>query len=147
MGYSVAMGDPTQKGAGMGKDMEPVNAATVVGYDPTQFEWEQVKEEAPDQVNFTVIGDTLVADYLGMELITFTEHRKDGTEEEKSFYQLKFRTPEGPIVVNGGYELVDSFKNREPGVYLIQLAKFIDVGQASPMKSYRIHAAKPRGNS
>jgi hypothetical protein len=130
---------------GMAKDVEPVNEAAVVGYTDQDFEWELVKEEAPDQITFDTIGDTLVALYQGMENVTFTQKNRDGTEEERTFWVLKFRLPSGPATVNGGYELVEAYKDIAPNTMTrTQLIKLVDVGQASPMKSYRIDQAKPK---
>src|SRR5271165_3186600 len=77
---------------------------SAVGYDDTQFEWENVHEEAPDQIIFTVIGDTYTGLYQGSEVITF-----DDKGEEKSFTQLKFRDTDGLKVINAGYELGEAF--------------------------------------
>lgn len=129
----------------MANEMQPTSEAQVVGYTDQEFEWDLVKEESPDQITFDTIGDTLIALYQGMDLITFTEKKKDGTEEDREFWQLRFRLPTGPAVVNGGYELVEAYKDVAPNTMTrTQLVKFVDVGQQSPMKSYRIDQAKPK---
>jgi hypothetical protein len=116
-----------------------VNSPTIIGFDESQFVWENVKEEAPDQITFDTPDDVLIAEYKGMDRITFT----DRNGEEKEFWQLRFRLPTGPAVVNGGYELVTTFKDIPEGsMTRTQLVKLVDTGQASPMKSYRVDVAQ-----
>lgn len=116
-----------------------------VGMDESQFEWENVHEESPDQIVFTEIGDTYIGEYLGQEVIDFTDKK---TGEADSFTQLRFRDPEGLKVINAGYELLSAFKGIEPGTPVrVRYAKNVDVGQASPMKSYRVDAGRVRGNT
>jgi hypothetical protein len=120
----------------------------IVGYDEGQFQWENVHEESPDQITFDTVGDTLIAEYQGMDTITFTETKKDGSTEDRSFVQLRFRLPNGPAVVNGGYELVEAYKEIPTNsMTRTQLIKFVDTGQQSPMKSYRVDVAKRTANA
>lgn len=114
---------------------------SVVGYDESQFEWETVHEEAPDQIIFEEIGDTYIGMFLGAEEITFTD--KNG--ENQTFTRLRFRDNDGLKVINAGYELREAYaKIPPPVVTRTELKKKVDVGQEKPMLSYRIDQAKPK---
>lgn len=132
----------------MAKDVEPVNESQIVGYDADAFEWETIHVEQADQITFDTIGDTLIALYLGQEIITFenTKLKGDGPSggTVQSFVQLQFMLPgEVPAVVNAGYDLVKAFEGVVPQqVVRVQYLKDVDVDQQSPMKSYRVDAAK-----
>lgn len=109
------------------------------GYDASDFEWENVHEESPDQVTLDTIGDEFIAEYLGWEDIEFDNNKG----EHQEFRQHKFRTPNGPAIINGGYELDECLcKLDTPIMVRIKLIKFVDTGQASKMKSYRIDTGR-----
>lgn len=134
----------------MAKDVEPINEAQIVGYDADAFEWETVHVEQADQITFDTIGDTLIALYLGQEIITFENLKLKGDGPSggtmQSFIQLKFMLPgDVPAVVNAGYDLVQAFKGiPEQHIVRVQYLKDVDVDQQSPMKSYRVDAAKAK---
>lgn len=113
-----------------------------VGYDPSQFEFTTVHEEAGDQIVFDTIGDEYIGEYMGPEVIEFTN--KKG--EDESFTQLKFRDPHGVKVVNAGYELRKAFEKIEPGtITRVKYVKDVRIsGQESPMKSFRVDEATRR---
>ena len=138
-------------GSGKGRPMaqeSPVNDDVIVvnsaGYDEDQFEWENVHEEAPDSIVFNREGDKYVGIYLGSEIVEFDrENKKTGEIEHNEFTVLHFRDPEGLKDTNAGFELEKAFKAIEPNsVVRILLVKFVDVDQASPMKSFRIDVAR-----
>ena len=118
--------------------------ADSVGYNPSDFEWDTAHEEAADQVVFDTIGDEFTGEYLGQEVITFTD--KKG--EEQSFTQLKFRVRDNLYGINAGYELREAFKNIPANtVTRVQYVKDVRItGQESPMKSFRVDTAKSRAN-
>ena len=118
--------------------------ADSVGLNPSDFEWETVHEEAADQIVFDTVDDEYTGEYLGSEVITFTD--KKG--EEQSFTQLRFRDNEGLKGINAGYELREAYKNIPPHtVTRIRLMKLVKIaGQESPMKSFRVDTAKSRAN-
>lgn len=110
-----------------------------IGYDESEFEWENIHEESPDQIVFDTPGDKVIAQYLGWETIEFDDNKG----EHREFVQHKLRLPDGPAVLNGGYELDDTLCKLDglPRTVRITLVKFVDTGQASPMKSYRVDVA------
>lgn len=118
--------------------------ADSAGLDPTEFEWETVHEEAADQIVFDTLGDAYTGEYLGSELISFTD--KKG--EEQSFTQLKFRDKEGLKGINAGYELRKAFDGIPQGaiVRVVYIKNVPITGQESPMKSFRVDTAKSRAN-
>lgn len=130
------------------------------GYDETQFEWDNVHEEAPDQLLFTTIGDKYVGEYRGHELIV-----PDPATPDEWFVQLKWHDQDGSKVCNAGYELRTAYVELVPdpagmaldkdghaftvrdiiapgSVTRTELIKLVDVKQATPMKSYRVDVAK-----
>lgn len=122
-----------------------VPAPQTVGFSDTEnVQWETVHVEQPDQITFDTIGDTLVAIYLGQQVINFeTEDKKTWEITPQSFTQLMFMLPgDNPAVVNAGYDLLVAFKE-VPTNRLVRVAylKDVDVNQASPMKSYRVDVA------
>lgn len=144
-----------------GTEMETVEAATAVGYSPAEleamgdFQWETVHTESPDQVVFDEVGDLLVGTYAGHEIIY--------PDPEKSpfdwFVQLRWTIPTGAVFTNAGYELRNAFTTTvydnegrptvtdkiDPGsITRVELMKFVDVDQASEMKSFRVDVARPR---
>lgn len=121
-------------------DVETVTTAgEIAGYDDSQFEWETVHTESPDQIVFENIGDTFIGEYLGQETITF--QNKKGVEE--SFVQLLFKVHDQFFVCNAGYDLLKAYEGIPPHtVTRTQLRTLVDVGQESPMKSYRVDQAK-----
>jgi hypothetical protein len=120
--------------------------AQVVGFTDAEFEWENVHLEQPDQITFDTIGDTLIAIYLGQEVIEFeVEDRATGEKLPRSFTQLRFLLPgNNPAVVNAGYDLLQAFKS-VPANHMVRVAymKDVDVDQQSPMKSYRVDVGRP----
>lgn len=146
---------------------KPVKEAPgVVGYNADDYEWDTVHEEAPDQLVFDTQGDTYVGAYNGHEII----HAPTKDNDDNWFIQLAWRDGEGLKVTNAGYELASTyvdidydnmveFKTRDGRVILVPmttdkiapgtmtrnvLKKFVDVGQASPMKSFQVDTARAR---
>lgn len=122
-----------------GTEVDTVESPQVVGYDATGVEWENIKEESPDQITLDVLGDTLIAIYKGTDIIEFENNKG----EAQSFKQHRLRLPSGPAVINGSYEL-DAIFEKMPvdSMFRLQLLKLVDTGQQSPMKSYRVDVAK-----
>lgn len=144
--------------AGKNEVAEVQNAAAIVGYDPSEFEWTTVHTESPDQVVFDAIGDTLVGVYAGHEII-YPDPVKD---PGKWFVQLRWTIPGGSVFANAGYELRNAYTkttydseglptvvDKVPvgAITRTELMKFIDVDQASPMKSFRVDVARRDANS
>jgi hypothetical protein len=144
----------TKRGKAMAKGTDTVtDVPGVIGFNEADYVWENVHEEAPDRLSFDTVGDKLIAEYLGHELVYPEE-----TEPTKWFVVLKWRDNDSTKVVNAGYELrtayVDVTVNDDgivtetkdkipPGtVTRNELVKLVDVDQASPMKSYRIDVAR-----
>jgi hypothetical protein len=138
-----------------GEVAEVENAATVVGYNSGEFEWETVHVESPDQVVFDTIGDTLIGVYTGHELI-YPDPEKD---PGKWFVQLRWTIPTGAVFTNAGYELRNAYTettydsegrptvtDKIPTGTMTrnELMKLVDVDQASEMKSFRVDQARPR---
>ena len=119
----------------------------VVGFDTEGIEWQTVHTEQPDQITFDTIGDTLVAIYLGQQVIEFENKRVPGDGpsggQMQEFTQLMFMLPgNNPAVVNAGYDLLVAFKNVPTNrLVRVQYLKDVDVDQQSPMKSYRVDVA------
>jgi hypothetical protein len=128
----------------MAKEVD-VTAPSIVGLPSDEFEWETIHVESPDQITFDTVGDTFIAEYLGQEVIHFTEvDRQSGEEIPKSFTQLKFRVGDQYFVVNAGYDLLQAYKDIPvKTITRTQLRTLVDVGQQSPMKSYRVDQATP----
>jgi hypothetical protein len=128
------------------KDVVPtdVDETQIVGYNPDDFEWTTVHTEQGDQITFDTIGDTLVAEWLGSEVIEFEDPRKPG--ETQAFTQLAFMLPgDNPAYVNAGADLLTAFKGLEAPLFVrIQYLKDVDTGQPTPMKSFRVDAAPKR---
>ena len=134
------------------KEIATEGTPETVGYDPSEYEWDTVHTEAPDQLEFTTKGDTYIGKYEGHEII-FTSPE---TDPDEWFLQLKFSDPDGTKVLNAGYELRTTFVDISgegrsvtgkdmiaPGtVTRIQLRKLVDIGQPSPMKSYQVDTAR-----
>jgi hypothetical protein len=122
----------------MANEVENVESQ-VAGYDPSAFEWDLQHEESPDQIVFDKVGDEYTGLKLGSELIQF----EDSKGEAREFRQWRFRDPDGLTVINGGYELnTELDKIPDNTMCRIRLMKLVDVGQQSPMKSYRIWTAR-----
>jgi hypothetical protein len=114
----------------------PVGAVSLI--DHTSYEWETVHTEAATQLTFNEVGDTFIGLYIGQETVEFTDKR--GLEQD--FTQLNFLVGDEPFAINAGYDLVRGFKGIQPStVVRIQLRKLVDVGQQSPLKSYRVDVA------
>jgi len=111
----------------------------MAGYDPAAFDWDLQHEESPDQIVFDKVGDEYTGLLLGSELIEFDNAKG----EPQEFTQWRFRDPGGITVINGGYELnTELAKIPADTMIRIKLMKLVDVGQQSPMKSYRIWTAR-----
>jgi hypothetical protein len=122
---------------------EIVNDDQVIGYDASQFDWETVHTEAPNQIHMEHVGDTLVAEYLGQEEIRWTPTTGKDAGVEQSFIQLKFRINDTHYVLNAGYDLLKAYENVPPKtITRTELKTLVDVGQQSPMKSYRVDQAR-----
>jgi hypothetical protein len=103
------------------------------------FEWETAHIEAPTQLTFDTVGDTFIGLYVGQETVEFEFKGKPD-----SFVQLSFLVGDEPFAINAGYDLLRGFKGIPDNTYVrIQLRKLVDVGQQSPLKSYRVDIAKP----
>jgi hypothetical protein len=129
-----------------------VTGPQVVGFSDEGFEWETVHTEQADQITFDAIGDTLVAIYLGQELIEFEDKRTSGDGPTggvmRDFVQLKFLLPgNNPAAVNAGYDLLQAFKSI-PTNHMVRVTylKDVDVDQQSPMKSYRVDVGRAISN-
>lgn len=111
------------------------------GYDDSDYEWENVHEEAPSQVILDTVGDKFTGLYTGKELIEFDDNKGEHNE----FWQYRFRVHSELFVMNGFYELDIAMKEiPSDSMVRITLVKFVDVGQASKMKSIRVDVAKSR---
>lgn len=120
-----------------------INANAVTSVPDAGFQWETAHVEAPTQITFDTLGDTFIGLYISKEEIEF--QGKKGTED---FTQLRFLVGDEPYAINAGYDLVRGFKNIPTGVYVrIQLRKLVDVGQQTPLKSYRVDVAPNPSNS
>lgn len=135
---------------------EATDAAVAIGYeDSPEFQWETVHVEAADQIEFDTIGDLYIGVYAGHEVI-YPDPEKDPT---KFFIQLKWTDPQGAKFSNAGYELRNAYTETTytddgrpvvtdkipPGsMTRNELMKFVDVDQASEMKSYRVDVARSR---
>ncbi len=129
-----------------GKAVEaaPAGAASVVGYNESDFEWSPVKEESPDQIVLEIPGDTYIGE---LRVLNWINAETDPLKEPKMFLQAVFRDPNGVRSINCGYELTQAFRDLDPTIgtiYRIELRKYVDVDQASPMKSYKVDSAKVR---
>lgn len=134
------------------QEVETVEAAQVIGYDPAQFDnsqWVTVHVEAADQLIFEVPGDTYIGVYAGHELI-YPDPEKEPT---KYFIKLNWTDPDGAKFTNAGVELRNTYveialdSNGTPTVTdkipvgtltRNELRKFKDVDQPSEMKSFRV---------
>lgn len=124
-------------------EAEIVNDSQVMGYDATQFDWETVHTEAPDQIVFEHVGDTFIGEYLGQEEIRWTPTTGKDAGVEQSFIQLKFRVHDRHYVVNAGYDLLKAYEGiPSKTITRTELKTLVDVGQQSPMKSYRVDQAR-----
>ena len=122
--------------------VQSTEAAAIVGYDPSQFQWETVKEESPDQIVLEVVGDTYIGELLR---VLWINAETDPGKPEKMFLQAQFRDPDGVRAINCGYELTEAFRDAPVNlIYRIELKKYVDVDEASPMKSYQVDSAKVR---
>lgn len=125
--------------------------ADSIGYDPAEFDFEVVKEEAGDQLVFEEVNDNYTGEFTGMETITFMKpDEKTGEPVEESFLQIRFRDPSGPKVLNAGYELEKLFTSGDIPLHTIcrlTLANKVDMGKGkNAMLSFRVETAKPRAD-
>jgi hypothetical protein len=137
----------TQNPATMGTDPRineddsiSLSVSSAVSLPDNGFDWETEHIEAPTQITFDAIGDTFIGLYIGQEIVEFEGKR--GNKE--TFTQLSFLVGDEPYAINAGYDLMRGFKGiPDNTVVRIQLRKLVDVGQQSPLKSYRVDVAKP----
>jgi hypothetical protein len=119
-----------------------------VGYNPDDFTFETVKDEAGDQLVFEELGDEYTGEFLGTETITFMKPDENGVPQEESFLQIRFKDPTGPKVINAGYELEKLFTSGDIPAHTIVrlvLANKVDMGKSkNPMLSFRVDVATPR---
>jgi hypothetical protein len=119
--------------------------ADSLGYDASQFTFETIKDEAGDQLVMEEVGDNYTGEFLGTETINFTDK---ATGEPDSFLQIRFRDPEGPKVINAGYELEKLFSSGDIPIHSIvrlTLANKVDMGKGkNAMLSFRVETATPR---
>jgi hypothetical protein len=136
------------KGNGTATDTTP----GTMGLNEADFEWDNVHEEAPDQLVFDAVGDKYIGRYEGHTLIY-----PEASDPSKWFIQLRWRDDDGLKVTNAGYELRTAYVDItvaddgsvsvtdkiKPGtVTRNELVKLVDVDQASPMKSFRVDTAR-----
>jgi hypothetical protein len=92
-----------------------------------------------------VPGDTDTGELVQ---VLWINAQTDPDKPENLFLQARFRDPVGIRAINCGYELTQVFEHAETGViYRIQLKKYLDVDENSPMKSYQVDSAKPRASA
>jgi hypothetical protein len=139
----------------MAKAASTEEVVTSAGYDDSQFEWENIHEEAADQLIFDDPNDRYTGEYRGHEIII-----PDPADPSEWFVKLNYRDNDGLKFTNAGYELrtvfveltlnsdgsVASSKDRVTigTMTRITLIKLVKVDQASPMKSFRVDVAKAR---
>jgi|SRR5215469_464547 len=144
-------------------ELDTISATQVVGYDSSQFEWETVHTEAPDQILFESPGDTYIGLYVGWDLIYPDPENPNAEKANAWFVQLHFTDPSGSKVINTGFDLRRAFldhtnyrewvrdsavkpefteKIAPQSVTRIQYAKDVDVDQNDPMRSFRVDVAK-----
>lgn len=139
----------------MAKGQEEEQPSTV-GLDATQYEWETVHEEAPDQLVFEVPGDNYTGEYRGHEVINAPTNK----DPDNWFIQLQWRDGDGLKVTNAGYELMTTYvdvtlsedgktvtasKDKIPPgtVTRTTLKKLVSIkNQESPMKSFQVETAR-----
>lgn len=116
-----------------------------IGYDAKDFDFERVHDEAGDKLVFEEVGDTYIGEFLGTNLIEFTNKE---TGEPESFLQVNFMDPNGPKVLNCGYELEKFFTETPPAKHSIVrlvMANKVDMGKGkSAMVSFAIDVATPK---
>lgn len=116
-----------------------ISASAMNSLPDSGYTWDTVHVEAPTQITFDAVGDTFVGLYVSKEVIEFTGKRGD-----EEFTQMRFLVDDEPYAINAGYDLERGFKGIPTGVIVrIQLRKLVDVGQATPLKSYRVDVAQP----
>jgi hypothetical protein len=122
--------------------------ADQIGYNPDEFDFETIKDEAGDQLVFEEKGDNYTGEFLGTETITFMKPDENGVPQEESFLQIRFKDPSGPKVINAGYELEKLFTSGDIAPHTIvrlTLANKVDMGKSkNPMLSFRVDKATPR---
>lgn len=125
--------------------------ADSVGYKADEFEWERVKDEAGDQLVFEEVGDEYIGEYLRNEIITFVKPDENGEPKEQSFLQIHFMDPQGPKVINAGYELEKLFTSGDilpHTVVRLVLANKVDMGKGkNPLLSFRVDHGKRKVNA
>lgn len=115
-------------------------ATETMGYTDEGYEWDEVHEEAPDQIVWDTIGEVYIGTYTGQESID----PKDPKDPDKRFIQLKFRDNEGAKVINAGHELRTAFAEIPTGSLVrIEYVKDVEVKQAAPMKSFNVKVGRP----
>jgi hypothetical protein len=96
--------------------------------------WETQVEEIGSKVEFENPGDTLRGIYLGAREV---DHEGD------TFTVLSFRGPDGVLYeTNAGWKLREGFADIAPGTKCqLIFTKWVQTGQPSPLKDYRIDVA------
>jgi hypothetical protein len=119
-------------------DSISLSVSTALSLPDEGFQWETVHTERATQLTFDNVDDTFIGLYIGQEVIEFEGKR--GLQEE--FTQLNFLVGDEPFAINAGYDLLRGFKGVQPNTFVrVQLRKLVDVGQQSPLKSYRVDVA------
>jgi hypothetical protein len=125
-------------------DSVSVTTSSDVSLPDEGFQWETVHTEAPTQITFDNVGDTFIGLYIGKETVEFEVKTGKNKGDMEEFTQLSFLVKDEPYAINAGYDLLRGFKNIPENTYVrIQLRKMVDVGQQSPLKSYRVDIARP----
>lgn len=102
-------------------------------------EWETVIEDSGVPIEFQKFGDQFIGRFEGERTIT----PPDGTKE--SFTQQMFRDDGVLYVMSGGYKLRAAFKDIAIGTRVrITYVRDVQTGQPSPMRDFRVEAAKRR---
>jgi hypothetical protein len=125
-------------------DVQADEVPQTIGMNPDEFVFETIHEEAARQIDLTIPGDRYVGKLVEKEWIDPLDPKRP----DDRFLQIRFRDPDGVSAINCGYELTETFKDAPLNeVYLIELRRYVDVGEQSSMKSYRVDMAKRPTNA
>lgn len=110
-----------------------------------EYEWDNVVEESPTQIQFESPGEFIVGEYVKTETIPFVDKT-----EEKEFQQIMLRglgigdLEKGTLYgINCGYKLRKASEQLEPGkVIKVTYVKDVDTGAQQPMKDFKIDVAR-----
>lgn len=120
------------------KDEETTTGVDVI---PEDAEWETVEQESGQKLTFANVGEQFVGTYVETVLIE--------PDQGETFYQQRFRSPEGELyAINGGFKLKRGLESASPGD-LVRLTYMgdIDTGQPSPMKDFRVEVSRKKSTS